>query len=62
MSLKQYISDTISETKHVSWPSKKQTIVYSTLVILVSVVVALYVSGLDSMFTSLFTKFVLRSF
>ena len=62
MSLKQYIRDTMSEFKHVSWPTKKQAIVYTTMVIVVSLVVALYVSGLDTVFTSLFTKFVLRSF
>jgi preprotein translocase SecE subunit len=62
MSIKQYISDTKSEMKHVSWPTRKQTIVYTTLVIVVSLVVALYVSGLDTVFTSIFKSFVLRSF
>ncbi len=62
MSIKQYISETTSEMKHVSWPTRKQTIVYTTLVIVVSLVVALYVSGLDTVFTGLFKSFILRSF
>ena len=62
MSIQQYISDTKSEMKHVSWPTRKQTIVYTILVIVVSVIVALYVSGLDTVFTSLFREFVFRSF
>ena len=62
MSLKQYISDTKSEMKHVNWPTKRETFVYTTLVIVVSIIVALYVSGLDTLFTSLFTKYVLPIF
>ncbi|MEI6553718.1 MAG: preprotein translocase subunit SecE [bacterium] len=62
MSIKQYISETKSEMKHVSWPTRQQTIVYTTLVIVVSLVVALYVSGLDTVLTSLIKSFVLRSF
>lgn len=62
MSLKQYISDTKSEMKHVNWPTRKQTIVYTILVIVISVVVSLYIAGLDTVFTALFTKFVLPIF
>ena len=60
MSIKQYINDTMSEMKHVSWPTRKQTVVYTTLVIAVSLVVAIYVSGLDTVFTALFRQFVMR--
>lgn len=62
MSLKQYISDTKSEMKHVNWPTKKQTVVYTILVIAISVVVSLYIAGLDTIFTGLFTKFILPIF
>ena len=42
-----YIKEAIEELKRVQWPTKKQTIRLTALVIGVSVGVGLYVSGLD---------------
>lgn len=42
-----YIKDTIAEMKHVSWPTQKQAIVYTALVVGVSVLVALFVALVD---------------
>lgn len=51
MSLNQYIKDTRVELKHVAWPTQTQTIVYTALVIGISLVVALYIGFFDFFFT-----------
>lgn len=51
--LGNYLRDTIAEMKHVSWPTQSQAIIYSLLVIVISGVVALLLSGFDYVFTSL---------
>ncbi len=45
--IKKYISQVVTELKKVSWPSKKQTINQTVLVIIVSVVAAVYIGGID---------------
>jgi preprotein translocase subunit SecE len=51
--LKKYISQVWSELKKVSWPSKKQTINKTILVVIVSAIVALYISGVDFILQSI---------
>lgn len=46
-SAKQYIQDSIGEAKKVTWPTKKQTINYSVLVIGMSIGLALFFAVLD---------------
>lgn len=43
-----YIRATRGELKHVSWPTQKQTIIYTVLVISISVVTAIYLGLLDN--------------
>ena len=47
----QYFRDTKGELKHVSWPTQKQTMVFTSLVILISFATAFYIGALDSLFT-----------
>lgn len=49
--LVNYLRDTRGELKHVSWPTQRQTVIYTALVILVSVITALYVGLFDFLFT-----------
>jgi len=58
MGLNQYINETKAEMKHVSWPTRKQTFVYTGLVIVISVVVAIYLGVLDAIFTEFVKLFV----
>ncbi len=46
-----YFKDTIAEMKQVTWPTQKQAFVYTALVILISVVVALFLSAFDYIFS-----------
>lgn len=49
----EYLRSSQEEVKKVSWPSRRDTIRYSALVIGVSVVVAAFFAGLDIGFTKL---------
>ncbi len=52
MGINQYINETKAEMKHVTWPTSRQAVAYSLLVILVSVAVAAYLGVLDTVFTA----------
>ncbi len=45
-----YFRDTRGELKHVSWPTQKQTIIYTILVIVLSLLTALYLGVFDAVF------------
>lgn len=42
-----YLKDTIAEMKHVSWPTQKQSVVYTALVVVISIIVAILVGIFD---------------
>ncbi len=46
-----YLKDTFAELKHVSWPTNKQSVVYTVLVIVISIVVGLYIGAFDFVFS-----------
>jgi len=46
-----YLRDTRGELRHVSWPTQRQTAIYTLLVIGISLVTALYIGALDFLFT-----------
>jgi preprotein translocase SecE subunit len=48
----QYLKDTQGELRHVAWPTRTQTIVYTVLVALISVGVAMYLGFFDFLFTT----------
>ena len=56
MALGQYIKDTRAELRHVAWPTRSQTIVYTILVALISIGVALYLGFFDFVFTTGLSK------
>jgi preprotein translocase subunit SecE len=51
MSLIDYIRDTRGELKHVSWPTRKQAIIFTVIVIVLSLVVSIYLGVLDTLFS-----------
>jgi preprotein translocase SecE subunit len=55
-----YLRSSIAEIKKVSWPTRRDTIRYSSLILGVSVAVGLFFMGLDYGFTKLFDVTVLR--
>lgn len=58
MGLIQYVKDTQGELRHVAWPTRLQTIVYTVLVVLISVGVSLYLGLFDYLFTTGLARFL----
>lgn len=58
MSIGQYIKDTQGELRHVAWPTRTQTVVYTILVSVLSIVVALYLGLFDYLFTTSLARLV----
>jgi len=52
MSFLQYLKDTRGEMRHVAWPTRMQTIVYTVLVIGLSLFIAAYLGFFDYIFTT----------
>lgn len=47
----QYIKDSRKELKKVTWPTKKETTKYTLVVIGISVGIAIFLGGLDFLFS-----------
>lgn len=60
MSFGDYINETKGELKHVSWPTKSQTINYTLVVIGISIVTATFLSIFDGLFFYVLERFVLK--
>ena len=58
MALGQYLRETREEMKHVSWPTRKQVISYTALVIVVSIITSLYLGLFDYFFQMLFKSVI----
>jgi preprotein translocase subunit SecE len=56
--IKEYFKGAISEMKKVVWPSKKQTINYSLIVIGLSIATAIFFGLLDYLFNLLLEKII----
>ncbi len=56
--LVNYLKDTRAEFRHVTWPTGRQALIYTVLIILVSVVVALLVGLFDYLFTIALNRFI----
>jgi len=56
--LSNYLRATMTEMKHVSWPTKSQAIIYTALVIGVSAFVALFIGAFDYVFTGVLNIFI----
>ncbi len=51
MSFVQYLRETKGELKHVSWPTRRQAIVFGVLVVILSILTAVYLGVFDHLFT-----------
>lgn len=55
-----FIVDAKAELLKVNWPTKKQTIDYTLIIIGVSLAVALFLGGLDYIFGMILKKFIIK--
>ena len=56
----QYLRETRSEMKHVAWPTRKQALINTALVILISLLVSFLLGFFDFVFTKLLDVFIIR--
>jgi preprotein translocase subunit SecE len=59
MKIVEYIKETRNELRHVSWPTRKQAIVFTIIVIAISLGVAVVLGFFDFIFSLILEKFVL---
>jgi len=45
-----YIKEVIAEGKHVTWPTRRQTISFTVAVLIISLLIAYYLGALDFLF------------
>jgi len=53
-----YFKEVRAELRHVSWPSRRQTIVYTAVVIGISLAVAVYLGLLDFIFSGIIKQII----
>jgi preprotein translocase subunit SecE len=53
MSIISYITEVKAESKNIKWPTKKQVVNYTVVVIVLSILLAIYVGALDALFAKL---------
>ncbi len=49
--ISNYIAETREEMKHVTWPTREQTIMYTIFVIVISIAISAYLGFFDYLFT-----------
>ena len=55
----EFLKEVKLETKKVNWPSRKETIKYTLIIVGVSFAVAAFLGGLDFIFTTIINEFIL---
>ncbi len=53
-----YLKETRAEFKHVNWPTRQQTIMFTVIVIVISGVVAYLLGFFDSIFSKILVRFL----
>lgn len=54
----EYIKESKGELAHVTWPTRRQAVAFTVLVIVLSVLTSLYLGAFDAFFTMLIEKFI----
>lgn len=57
-SLVVYLKNVRAEMTHVVWPDRNQAIRHTILIILISAILALIITGLDRVFTSVVARLI----
>lgn len=58
MSFIQYLKDTRAELRHVAWPTRTQTAVFTGLVVAISIFISLYLGVFDYLFTGVMERVI----
>lgn len=55
-----FLAEAKAELMRVNWPTQKQIIQYTLLVIAISIAMAVFLGGLDFLFSSLVEKYLIK--
>lgn len=55
-----FLGEVKVEFRKVNWPTRRQTLNYTLMVIGVSLVIAVFLGGLDFIFRQILTNFIIR--
>lgn len=55
-----FLKEVRLETKKVNWPTREDVWQYTVIVVIFSAVVAIYLGGIDSIFTAMLNKLISR--
>lgn len=58
MSITNYLKETQNELKEVNWPSRRQSITFTVLVVAVSIAVAFFLGFFDFLFSKILSRFI----
>lgn len=53
-----FLKEAVSEMKKVTWPTRQEAIKHTLIVIVVCIIVAIFLGGIDYLFTYLLDKFI----
>ena len=53
-----YLKEVKGEMKHVSWPTRKQAVVFTIITIVIALFTAVYLGALDFVFTRILETFL----
>lgn len=56
--LTEYLKETKGELKHVSWPTRRQALVFTALVVVFSLIMAIFLGVFDFLFIRALNLFV----
>jgi preprotein translocase subunit SecE len=60
MSIASFLKETRNEMKHVVWPSRRRTIAYTVIIIVLSLVLGYLLSGFDVLFRALLANVIVK--
>lgn len=58
MSIINYFSETREELSHVNWPTRRQSVIFSLVVIVISVLTAFFLGLFDFIFSRILNLFI----
>ena len=53
-----YLRNVRGEIAHVAWPDRKQALLHTALIIVISAVIAVYLAGVDYVFTGVVDRLI----
>lgn len=60
MAFIQYLKDTKGELSHITWPTRRQAVSFTVLVVVLSILTSVYLGAFDTLFTTVIKKFFVR--